>query len=165
MSCFLLSECVYIRVCMWVRGTHSAESAGSVNMIALHGTMCHANTMLCMHMTHRLGLPMEIVLFVHLKELFWVNIICDVTEQLYMQIVRISKILFLKGGNFHLISCSTTICVASHHHQFVAREDCYQRVRSCSGHVADDLPGVGCWVVLVNGSRAVFKIVITPTDC
>ena len=52
---------------------------------------------------------------------------------------------------------------ATHYHEFIVRED-YHLTSMWSCHVADDLPGVGCCVVHVNGS-CLFITWILPTHC
>ena len=46
--------------------------------------------------------------------------------------------------------CLISVLPAPHHHQLIPREECHKTERSRSGHVADDLPGVGCRVVDID---------------
>lgn len=81
-------------------------------------------------------------------------------------IVIMVEFLVLKGGDFYYISyfilCIDTH-VASNHHQFVVREDCYQSVASFVVRVANDLPRASCWVILVNWAVVCFpKLLSLP---
>jgi len=76
------------------------------------------------------------------------------------------EFLVLKGGDFYYISYFT-LCIdthaASNHHQFVARENCYQSIASFGVRVANHLPRVSCWVVLVNWAVVCFlKLLSLP---
>ena len=54
-------------------------------------------------------------------------------------------------GKFYRVSCPDFRYISAHHHEFIVREDHHETLSSSSCHVADGLPGVGGWVVHVNG--------------
>ena len=69
-----------------------------------------------------------------------------------------SNMQLLDSGNLHQVSYSI-FTSAPHNHQFIAGEDGDQATTPRGRHVADDLPGVGHWVVTVNGSSALHDAV------
>ena len=59
-----------------------------------------------------------------------------------------------KISTFNFINTTTYTCrsyVSTNNHHLIGRKDCNKRAMSSSWHVADETPGVSCWVVLVNG--------------
>ena len=53
-------------------------------------------------------------------------------------------------SNFNFINGSEMFNVPTNNHNLIGWEDCSYHL-AVRWHIADEIPGVSCWVVLMNG--------------
>ena len=71
---------------------------------------------------------------------------------------------YLNIVNGDIVVIATITYVSTNNNHLIGWEDCSKTVMSSSLHVADVIPGVGGWVVLVNSCCALAPFILS-TNC